>query len=381
VRRLVLLGVVGCGRIGFDPLVGNGPISSCTEPEVAIEPITTDGLSTTPALVATDGALALAYGTPSRTQIAARRIELDGVPSASTTVAGLGTGGAGRPALAWTGTDVALVRLATFNNSTNNGSVTMTRLDDRMNRRAADVTVTTTATDMGAPSIAWNGVVYGATWIAWDTAKFQLGGWFAPLAPDGTRTGDGVMAADAGDCFCTPAMAWTGNEWGIVFDNDGLGVTPESHIGLTRVDAAGNLIASPMLVSDEGVASFDPLIAWTGTANFVAWSDELAAVHTAIVAPDATRLANQTTPAPSMRDLAMTILSDGVAVAFTDMAGVAVWLFDRGGQPLGEPLRLVDTPDARNVAIAAIDDVVYVAWSTAPAGGTGDVSLARAACR
>ncbi|HSD86000.1 MAG TPA: hypothetical protein VLB44_00740, partial [Kofleriaceae bacterium] len=141
-RRLVLVGLVGCGRIGFDPLVANGPISSCADPQVTIERITTDGLSTAPALAATDGALALAYGTPSKTQIAARRIELDGAPSASITVAGLGNGGFGTPSLAWTGSDVALIRLATFNNSTNNGKVTLTRLDDRMNRRDTDVTVT-----------------------------------------------------------------------------------------------------------------------------------------------------------------------------------------------------------------------------------------------
>src|SRR5262249_37929376 len=151
----------------------------------------------------------------------------------------------------------------------------------------------------GRSWIGWNGSVFAGTWIVFDTMLNQSGGWLVPIASDGTAVNAGAQITNFGDCFCTPHAAWSGTEWGGVFENDGFSVTSGYQTGFTRSDGAGNVIATPILVSEDGVATDNPRIVWTGTSYLVAWSrldngNAIGAIDVATIASDGTRLSSIT---------------------------------------------------------------------------------------
>jgi hypothetical protein len=381
--------IVGCGRISFDPLA---PVDAdlptfdaapCALAGTTTELVVADGSARAPALVAATGELGLAYWTPTAAQIVFRRVSQAGQPvGVPTLLAGHNTGaGNGSPAIAFTGGGFGISRAIIGPSLT--GNFVMTALDAQGTRLAADSTISTFAYYAGAGALAWTGTSFGATWVAFDLiGGTEVGGWFARVDAAGARLDQGARITNFGDCLCTPELAWTGTQWLVVFDNDGLGPGGGIQIGLTRVAADGSVIAAPVEISDQAARTTQaPSIAWNGHAAASSWQQLDAVAEIAVVGFDdqGARL-HETLRAGSILASAITALGDRFVVVFVDGTSLWLWTFDRDVQPIGDPELLTTLPASGMnevaVAVAVIDRTVFVAWEV-----DGNLSITRAACQ
>lgn len=371
----------GCGRIGFDP-TGDLPPSdadaavTCATREITATTLPAPGVTGPPALVVADAQLGLAYWNQPQAEIVFQRLQLDGAPTGlPTMLTGQAGNGAGQPSVAWTGTEFGVARLVGATTSTA-GRIELTRLDPLGAPLAAAAIVTTHATTTGPARLAWNGTQYAATWVAFDPlVSMEQGGWFAPVAADGTRLGAGVRAANFGDCYCTLASAWSGAAWGVVFENDGLSGNVSNAVGFTRVAQDGATASAPVAVSGF-VRGSDPRIAWTGAAFVVAWTHETGELFLALV--DATGQPGPAVPRAGSHvvvDVVVDVASGVVLVAFADATGVWLWELDGALVPLREPGVIAAAPGVTKLSLAVADGVAYLAWQEPDA-----IGVARAAC-
>ncbi len=105
--------------------------------------------------------------------------------------------------------------------------------------------------------------------------------YFARIGPDGAQIGQTVAVSGNGRDVQPPAIAWSGDRWGIVWSDTRSG---RAEVYFAAVDAAPALVAGPSLVSEhasskgglapaaDGIAP--PAIAWNGRTFGVAWWDD-----------------------------------------------------------------------------------------------------------
>ena len=175
----------------------------------------------------------------------------------------------GNPAIAWTGSELAVV---------------WDHLDDssrpwiHLVRVSADGSSVSDAMrvspgpDSRAADIVWTGTELGVTW-AGQPDEYQL--FFARIAPDGTPPIEVVqLTVDTGTFESKPSIAWTGSEYGIAFER-GEGDSTCA-IFFVRVSAEGVKIGEEVLVQAIGCSTpEEPSLVWTGTDFGLAFGDRV----------------------------------------------------------------------------------------------------------
>ncbi len=174
------------------------------------------------------------------------------------------------PSLVWTGTEYGVAWIDQ-RGSVTGGQVYFARIDAAGAKIGADVPVTDAAVAPGSPRLVWNGSGYGVVW------KDERGGdpgdlYFARLDPAGAKLGSDVRITDDAAISDEPSLAWNGTGYGVAWRDDRGGGAWEVYFA--RLDAGGAKLTADIPVSaSPSVDSMTPALAWTGTDYGLAWVD------------------------------------------------------------------------------------------------------------
>src|SRR5262249_45582292 len=124
---------------------------------------------------------------------------------------------------------------------------------------SADLRVTNAPRDSRHASLAWTGRGFG---IAWEDARDSTNGLDTALssqalAAAGQPVGANVRVTTNPAPATTPAVVWTGREYGLAWTDERDG-NPE--IYFTRLDAAGARVGSDVRVTNAPSASLAPAL-------------------------------------------------------------------------------------------------------------------------
>jgi hypothetical protein len=140
------------------------------------------------------------------------------------------------------------------------------------------------------PAIAWSGSEYGVVWEDdRDAGDFEI--YFTRVSASGTETGSDVRLTSTPGQSIDPEIAWSGSEYGVVWQDDGW---VNAEIGFLRLDPTGTPVGSAIRVTEDSHVSADPDIVWTGSSYGVVWRDGRsgnADIWLAVLSPDGTKIA------------------------------------------------------------------------------------------
>ncbi len=133
------------------------------------------------------------------------------------------------------------------------------------------------------PSLVWNGSGYGVAWMETSAASVNYQIYFARLNPDGSMIGSELKVSVAGALETasaySPALAWSGAGYAVVWTDYRNGATTGYDIYATLLDSAG-AIAGGGALHDQVVSTatnnqYSPTLAWSaGAGLYVAiWQD------------------------------------------------------------------------------------------------------------
>ncbi|MBI2895859.1 MAG: putative metal-binding motif-containing protein [Deltaproteobacteria bacterium] len=143
-------------------------------------------------------------------------------------------------------------------------------------------------TDEQAPSLAWGANFYGSAWRATKncTTSEDCGAGetcfdndcgvnelrFVRQEPQGSTpaTADQTVLSGALPFVGEPMLAWTGTEWGVVYEDVADGALG---IFFRQIDSDGLGLDFPVLISVGDEGSYAPAIAWTGSSWGAVWSE------------------------------------------------------------------------------------------------------------
>jgi hypothetical protein len=134
---------------------------------------------------------------------------------------------------------------------------------DRMGAHAAPMKFVVTPADAFGGPLAWTGDRYG---LAWSDRRDARGGinyeiYFNIVNPDGTKRNADTRLTHAEGFSISPSLAWTGNEFVVAWQDDGMGFG-ENAIFAQRVDVNGAAVGgNQRLIDDGGFGQTSPAIA------------------------------------------------------------------------------------------------------------------------
>lgn len=126
----------------------------------------------------------------------------------------------------------------------------------------------------GVPAVAWTGREYGVVWD--DTRGGNTEIYFARMAADGTKLGGDVRITSGGTSgywSVATSLVWTGSEYGVAWMDSRDG---NYEIYFARISAAGVKQGNDVRITNDGASAYDsnnPSLAWSGTEYGVAWRD------------------------------------------------------------------------------------------------------------
>jgi hypothetical protein len=173
------------------------------------------------------------------------------------------------PTAAWTGSEVGVF----FEDCRTN------RIHDYLNGHRTsstggvignDVRLDTTGTTQKFPSAAWSGSEYGVVWQDNQAGGFEI--YFKRVSAAMAPVGSAVRLTNSVGASRVPRIAWTGSEYGVVWEDER--DAGDQEIYFARVSAAGSKIGSDVRLTSSAGQSQDPEIAWTGSSFGIAWHDD-----------------------------------------------------------------------------------------------------------
>jgi len=175
----------------------------------------------------------------------------------------------------WTGTGYAVAW--SDSRDGDDEEIYLARLSGSGAKIGSDVRVTHAPFQSILPRLAWTGTEYGLVWQdARDSTTALDGHWevyFARLSADGVKTSEDVRITNSVDDLLPdssePAIAWTGSEYGIAW----VGASGGRQIYFTRLDPSGGRLLSPVRVTLPPANALHPAIVWTGSEYGLVWVD------------------------------------------------------------------------------------------------------------
>jgi hypothetical protein len=173
------------------------------------------------------------------------------------------------PFLVWNGAGYAL---AWSDMRDGNYEIYFARLSAAGVKIGSDVRVTSdNSSDSGAPSLVWNGSVYGVAWNDNRDGNYEI--YFARLDGSGSKLtppGD-VRVTNAANSSSNPSMVWAGGQYGLAWEDLRSG---KWEVYFRKLDAVGGFASAEVKVTaDAGAARF-PSPAWSGGEYGLAWHDD-----------------------------------------------------------------------------------------------------------
>jgi uncharacterized repeat protein (TIGR01451 family) len=133
---------------------------------------------------------------------------------------------------------------------------------------ADEIDLTPTATNAGAPRIAWTGTEYGM--VVSDNHEGDYEIYFSRFDAAFGAIGSEVRVTNATGSSASPYLAWNGTEFGVAWQDDRDG---NVEIYFTRLDASGNKIGGDVRVTNDPAVSQRPRIEWSGISWGLLWTD------------------------------------------------------------------------------------------------------------
>jgi hypothetical protein len=178
--------------------------------------------------------------------------------------------------LVWTGSEYGIswadLRNATLDELIENSEIYFARLDRNGNKIGDDMRVTNAIMTSVSPSLTWTGYEYGISW--WDNRNGSGEIYFARLDGNGNKIGDDirVISYDLDFSCGHPFLAWTGYEYGIIWDK---GSSGNREMYFARLDSRGNKIGIDISITSYFYPQVSHLsLVWTGSEFGVGWVDE-----------------------------------------------------------------------------------------------------------
>jgi hypothetical protein len=174
--------------------------------------------------------------------------------------------GGGNPSLAWTGSEFGV---AWTDSPGSQVDIYFARLDVTGAKIGTDVRVTDDPANSYSPALVWSGHEYGVAWYDDRDGNDEI--YFVRLDAQGDKLGSDVRVSEDIGWSWLPSLAWTGSEFGLAWED----ARDESRgeIYFARLDAQGNKIGSDVRVTDAADHSTDPSLVWTGSLFGLAWRD------------------------------------------------------------------------------------------------------------
>jgi hypothetical protein len=169
------------------------------------------------------------------------------------------------PSLVWTGAEYGL---SWQENRNGNYEIYFVRLDSSGNKIGSDVRVTYDSSNSKSPSLVWAGDQYGVAWDDDRDANFEI--YFARLDSSGNKIGSDVRVTNDSANSSNSSLVWTGTEFGVSWHDDRDG---NYEIYSVTIDALGNKVGSDIRMTSNGEASHRSSLAWTGNEFGLVWYD------------------------------------------------------------------------------------------------------------
>ena len=149
------------------------------------------------------------------------------------------------------------------------------RLSPSGGRLGSDVRLTDAAGPSTSPAVAWNGDDFAVVWSD-DRDGSTPDLYFVRATVNGTIVGVEKRITTAAMPSLGVSLVWTGSEYGLAWHDfrDG-----DPEIYFARLDASGTKIGEDLRVTESVGQSFRPSLQWTGTSYALSWNDNESGDH------------------------------------------------------------------------------------------------------
>jgi hypothetical protein len=157
-------------------------------------------------------------------------------------------------------------------------SVYLESLSNAGTRVGGAIQFTTVAADAYGGPLAWTGDRYGLAWSDRRDARGATNNYevyFNLVNPDGTKRMADLRVSSASGFSINPVLAWTGSEFVVVWQDDGMGTAGRDVLFGQRIDLAGTLIGGNVKLADDGLDQTGPAIAAGKRSLGVVWTREM----------------------------------------------------------------------------------------------------------
>jgi uncharacterized membrane protein len=169
------------------------------------------------------------------------------------------------PSLVWTG-EVYGVAWQDYRDS--NWEIYFSRINAEGFEMSTDVRVTDASLESVFPTLVWNGREYGLAWQDSRVGNQEI--YFTRLTSVGVKLGSDVRVTAAAGGSASPSLAWTGSEYGVVWQDYR---DSNWEIYFTRLTATGEEVGTDVRITAALQASNSPSLVWTSDGYGVAWVD------------------------------------------------------------------------------------------------------------
>jgi hypothetical protein len=121
-----------------------------------------------------------------------------------------------------------------------------------------------------SPAIAWSGSEYGIVFEDEQSSRNEI--WYTRVGGDGTELMSEVQVSTGNDGAWYPDIAWSGSEFGVAW-HDRRDIGTQREIYFNRVALDGTAMISDLRLSFSGDYAELATIAWTGTEYGITWED------------------------------------------------------------------------------------------------------------
>jgi hypothetical protein len=253
---------VGNWDIYFARLAGDGEMVG-TEVRV-----TTDaGASTFPSLVWTGTGFGVAWqdSRDGNDNIYFARLDEEGAKIGTDQRILATPGGSAVPSLVWTG---SVFGVAWQEYIDGNWEIYFARLNVVGVRIGSEMRITASPRDSDNPSLVWTGEVYGVAWQDYRDSNWEI--YFSRINAEGFEMSTDVRVTDASLESVFPTLVWNGREYGLAWQDSRVG---NQEIYFTRLTSVGVKLGSDVRVTAAAGGSASPSLAWTGSEYGVVWQD------------------------------------------------------------------------------------------------------------
>jgi hypothetical protein len=230
----------------------------------------TDRDSTDPWLVWTGSEFGLAWADfePGNQQILVARLDATGSRTASDVQLTTTSGASSGPSLVWTGSEYGVSWID--KRDTVRGQTYFARLDVDATAIGSQLRVVDTGDACYETTAAWTGSEFGVTWLDWRNGRAEV--YLARIDAAGAQVGTDIRVTDHDSTKHRPFLSWSGSAFAVAWEDSRSSIHPEVFLAL--LDPVGTRTTSDVRLSEHSQFSQTPALAFTGSAFAVVWSED-----------------------------------------------------------------------------------------------------------